>query len=96
MGSTIGAGALAEAARARGGDGPRLAVRVAAPAPVARVEVVHSGALVSSAPGEGRRELALEWVAPALRAGDYLYVRVVQEDDGAAWSSPFFVTEEGR
>jgi hypothetical protein len=26
-----------------------------------------------------------------LRAGEYVYVRVVQADGGAAWSSPFFV-----
>jgi hypothetical protein len=80
-------------------------VRAVAPAPVARVELIYGspgggagaaarpGAVVSSAPGEGRRELFWSPVAPALRAGDYLYVRVVQEDDGAAWSSPFFVFE---
>ena len=26
-----------------------------------------------------------------LSAGDYVYVRVIQQDGGAAWSSPFFV-----
>jgi len=26
-----------------------------------------------------------------LRPGEYLYVRAVQQDGGAAWSSPFFV-----
>ncbi len=28
---------------------------------------------------------------PSLKAGEYHYVRVVQEDEGAAWSSPIFV-----
>ena len=27
----------------------------------------------------------------ALRAGEYIYVRVTQVDGGAAWSSPVFV-----
>jgi hypothetical protein len=93
MGATVSARALEEAVRARGAEGPELAVRVAAPAPIARIDVIEGGRVVSSAPGEGRRELALHWVAPPLPPGGYLYVRVVQEDDGAAWSSPFFVTE---
>ena len=28
-----------------------------------------------------------------LKAGEYVYVRVVQEDRGMAWSSPFYVRE---
>ena len=28
---------------------------------------------------------------PELRAGEFLYVRVVQANGGAAWSSPWFI-----
>jgi hypothetical protein len=65
---------------------------VAAPAPVERVDVIRSGEIVSVVPGSGRRELSETLSIPSLRAGDYLYVRVVQEDGGAAWSSPVYVT----
>src|SRR5690606_11999523 len=91
MGETVSVRALAEAAG--DAEGPELSVRAATPAPIERVDVVHAGRVVTSAPGEGRRELALRWVAPRLRPGEYLYVRVVQEDRGAAWSSPFFLVE---
>jgi hypothetical protein len=96
MGETISLAHLAAGAGAGAPPGethPELAVRVAATAPVERVDVIHAGAVVASEPGAGRRELALRWVAPELRAGEYLYVRVVQEDRGAAWSSPFFLVE---
>ena len=39
-------------------------------------------------------ELSLQREVRELRAGEYLYVRVVQRDGGAAWSSPFFIEEE--
>ncbi|MGH9391886.1 MAG: DUF3604 domain-containing protein, partial [Vicinamibacteria bacterium] len=65
---------------------------VAAPSPVERVDVVRSGAIVSVVPGSGRRELSETLTLPPLRPGEYVYVRVVQHDGGAAWSSPVYVT----
>jgi hypothetical protein len=69
---------------------------IAAPAPVERVDVVRSGEIVSVVPGSGRRELSETLALPPLRPGEYVYVRVVQEDGGAAWSSPVYVTSPNR
>jgi len=65
---------------------------VAAQRPVDRVDVVRSGEIVSAVPGSGRRELSETLTLPTLRPGEYVYVRVVQQDGGAAWSSPVYVT----
>ena len=59
--------------------------------PIARVELVRSGAVVDGIDVEGLLEVALERPVEGMRAGEYVYVRVVQEDGGAAWSSPVFV-----
>jgi len=42
-------------------------------------------------------DAAVSWrstdAIPSLRPGQYVYVRVIQEDGRAAWSSPIFVIE---
>jgi hypothetical protein len=53
--------------------------------------VIRSGGIVASSPGDGRHELTLTTDLEDLKAGEYVYARVVQEDGGAAWSSPVFV-----
>lgn len=71
-----------------------LRVRVTAPQPLARVELVRGGevsVLQAFPPEEASREALVGARAEGLRAGEALYVRVVQADDGAAWSSPWFV-----
>jgi hypothetical protein len=81
-------------------NGPRiyLAVRledtsldfeVAGTAPIAYIDFIRSG-LTASLPGEGERDRVGQRTIPRLAAGEYLYIRVVQEDGGAAWSSPFY------
>ena len=70
-------------------DEPRFAV--AGTAPIERVDVIRSGTVVESLPGEGRRDWGAPLVLDGLTAGEYVYVRVVQEDGGVAWSSPAFV-----
>jgi hypothetical protein len=70
-----------------------LRFAVAATAPVERVDIVRSGE-VRSVPGASRRELSETLVLDSLRPGEYLYVRVIQEDGGAAWSTPFYVTSK--
>ena len=99
----IGADIPADAAAA-GTVGPvagvpqtTLVVRAIAPGEIARIEVVSrqgaagAGALTGEALcGEGDRECSLTVPLPGFQAGGYLYLRVVQEDGGAAWTSPFF------
>jgi hypothetical protein len=68
-----------------------LIVLVAGTDVLERVELVRSGAVVDSLAGDGTREASLVWTVPALRSGEYAYVRVVQADSQLAWSSPFFV-----
>ena len=69
----------------------RLEVRVVAEAPIERLDLVRGGRVARSFAGTGSSELRLSERITGLGAGEYLYVRVVQEDGGAAWSSPFFV-----
>ena len=68
-----------------------LAVEIVAPAPLARIDVVRSGRIVEVVAGDSRTAMAFERELADLVAGEYVYVRAVQKDDGAAWSSPFFV-----
>jgi uncharacterized protein DUF3604 len=68
-----------------------LYVRALACAPIATIELVRSGKIVESLPGEHHWDVETAFQPEDLAAGEYLYVRVVQEDGGAAWSSPFFV-----
>jgi hypothetical protein len=68
----------------------RLQIVVAGTAPIERVEVVSSGGRIDSQRAAGRMFWTLERDLGPTVAGQYAYVRVVQEDGGAAWSSPFF------
>ncbi len=73
-------------------DGPRddLFVHVIAVTPLERIDIIRSGEPVRSIPAEGRLELAVQVELDDLHSGEFVYVRAVQEDDGAAWSSPIF------
>ncbi|MDX1650016.1 MAG: DUF3604 domain-containing protein, partial [Myxococcota bacterium] len=72
----------------------RLAVRAAGTAPIRAAELVVPGAgVVERVSGDGGRELAFETELAAAGAGVALYVRLLQDDGGAAWSSPFFFAE---
>ncbi len=62
-----------------------------APAPLARIEVVRSGAVTWAHDCEGRRSCSFAAGLSELSRGEYVYVRALQADGGAAWSSPFFV-----
>jgi hypothetical protein len=68
-----------------------LYVRAVACAPIAAIELVRSGKVAESIAGEGHWDVETAFEPAELVAGEYLYVRVLQEDGGAAWSSPFFV-----
>lgn len=83
MGRTVPAAALPDAAT--------LVVDAVGTAPLERVDVVRSGAVVTSVDAEAHADLLFSYPVAGLRAGEYVYVRVVQRDGGAAWSSPFFL-----
>jgi len=68
-----------------------LYVRAIACAPITTIELIRSGEITDSVSGEGHWDVETAFQPEGLRTGEYLYVRVVQEDGGAAWSSPFFV-----
>ena len=66
-----------------------LRVDVLATAPLEHLDIVRSGAVQRhQAQGlELHRTFPLEQLSP----GEYVYVRVIQVDRGAAWSSPIFL-----
>ena len=55
------------------------------------VDVVRSDMPVHRVDPEGRVSLAGSLELGDLEAGDFVYLRVEQEDGGLAWSSPFFL-----
>jgi hypothetical protein len=86
-------GSILEAAAIRS-ETQQLEVRVASPLPLAQVDLVRGRAgrepSVDSVQIAGDREWS-EWrTIPRLEAGEYVYVRAIQVDEGAAWSSPIF------
>jgi len=76
---------------ATGGYSGELFVQVIAEGPLERVDLIRSGNLVDSIPIDGLLEVTLGREVNDLVSGEYLYVRAVQEDTGAAWSSPIYV-----
>jgi len=72
-----------------------LLVQGIAPAPLAQVEVVRSGALVDGAMLGGRLDFLFESELEDLAPGEYVYARVLQENGGMAWSSPIFLVGDG-
>jgi hypothetical protein len=73
-----------------------LFVSVIGSAPLERVEVVRSGAVVDGIDLDGQLEAALASELADLAAGEYVYVRVTQSDGGAAWSSPIYIGERAQ
>ncbi len=55
------------------------------------VEVIRSGRIIAALAGDGSASFAAAATLHDLAAGEYVYVRVTQEDGGMAWSSPVFV-----
>ena len=84
MGSTI-------AVPPGGSASEQLFVSVISPQPLERVDLIRSGRVVDSMQLAGERDVQLEREVSDLRPGEYVYVRAVQRDGGAAWSSPIYV-----
>ncbi len=70
-----------------------LVTRAIAPGAIEQIDVIRSGEVMDSVDCRGERECAFGAEIPDLVAGEYLYVRAVQKDGGAAWSSPFYFVE---
>jgi hypothetical protein len=68
-----------------------LFVHVLAQAPLERIDLIRSGRLVDSMSIDGLLEITLRREIEGLVSGEYLYVRAVQADSGAAWSSPIYI-----
>jgi hypothetical protein len=88
-------GSILEAAAIPTGQATQaLEVRTAGTAVIDHIDVVRgragAPAAVEPSAGEGEREWSGRRDIPRLAAGDYVYVRVVQQDGGAAWSSPIY------
>ncbi len=69
-------------------DSGELTVEVVASSPLDRVDVIRSGQIHSSVPCDGKEECGFSYTLENLNPGEYVYVRAVQIDGGAAWSSP--------
>ncbi len=92
MGADVPAGE--RAAGALPGLGPdTLLVRAIAPGVLERIDLIRSGEVMEAFDCRGERECAFAAELAGLVAGEYLYVRAVQADGGAAWSSPFYFVE---
>jgi hypothetical protein len=72
-----------------------LYIRVIPTAPIKRIDIIRGGQVAQTRDGEGAMDYETTFELQGLVAGEYVYVRVVQEDGGAAWSSPFFVNDPG-
>ena len=73
----------------QGRDAQRLHIYVVAESPLERIDIVRSGD-ISSIRLQGELEWTEERTIPPLGPGEYYYVRVIQQDGGVAWSSPFY------
>ena len=86
MGSVIDALAINNA---RPGDA-RLVVTAIGQGTLQQIDLIRPGTGIESIPCDGSK-CQISSVVSEVQAGDYLYVRVLQTDGGAAWSSPYFI-----
>ncbi len=68
-----------------------LEVFAVAPGALDRVDVIRSGQIELSVSCDARRECGFSERLEDLEPGEYVYVRAVQIDGGAAWSSPYYL-----
>ena len=68
-----------------------LFVSVISPQPLERIDLIRSGRVADTMQLAGERDVTVERRVEGLRPGEYVYVRAVQRDAGAAWSSPIYV-----
>jgi hypothetical protein len=68
-----------------------LYTRAIACAPILRIELIRGAEVVETLEDGEHWDVETAFQPTDLEPGEFLYVRVVQEDGGTAWSSPFFV-----
>jgi hypothetical protein len=66
-------------------------LRVVGTAPLDRAELVTRAGVMGSRRGDGSALLHATWTLEPPAGPDLVYVRVVQQDGGLAWSSPVFL-----
>ncbi len=71
-----------------------LSVFVLGQGPLQAVDLIRTGRSIERLPGDGALDLQATIPLQELKEGEAFYVRVLQEDGGAAWSSPFFVSSD--
>jgi len=72
-------------------DRAELALGITAVQPLSTVEIVRAGRVAEELECGGLLECRGRLQVIDLEAGEYVYIRAIQTDGGAAWSSPFFV-----
>jgi hypothetical protein len=83
MGSTLDPAVL---------SGPvELTGRVVGTAPLSSVDLIRTGRVVERAEANGAVDAEFGFELRELNENEYVYVRVVQIDGGAAWTSPYFI-----
>lgn len=82
-------GSILDAASSSGAKTQTLRIRVVGEGPISRIDIVRSGS-VASVDAKGQLEWSIEREIPRLTAGEYHYVRVVEQRGGLAWSSPIY------
>ena len=77
-------------------EAPTLHIEARGAGPIALVEVIRGDRRVLRVEGQGRWDVTVDWTDPAPLAGPtWYYVRVTQEDNAIAWSSPIWVDYTG-
>jgi hypothetical protein len=76
---------------AGGNSTETLSALAVAPAPLESLDLIRSGRPIERVPCEGSSICRFSRDLQDLAPGEWVYVRAVQIDGGAAWSSPFFI-----
>jgi hypothetical protein len=66
-------------------------VQVLGTAPLAGIDLIRSGEVTGQLRDLDGTDALTSFEVPALETGEYVYVRVLQQDGALAWSSPIFV-----
>ena len=91
LGVTLGGAAMGSAVSAAANPNAQLAVLAVGESGFDRIDLIRGPAVAKTIPGEQRVRIGFSEELRDLRPGEAIYVRAVQVDGGAAWSSPFFV-----